>query len=75
MAFRRSWYHIEGRSHHATPLFLTAFWYRTFVIMLVIIIAILIFCLDVNLAEENMALCGTLVSIMGASICGPYARG
>jgi len=75
MAFRRSWYHIEGRGHHATPLFLTAFWYRIFAILLVIIIAILILRLDVNLAEENMALCGTLVSIMGASVCRPYARG
>jgi len=75
MAFRRSWYHIEGRGHHATPLFLTAFWYCVFVIPFVIIIAILILRLDVNLAEENMALCGTPVSIMGASMCGPYARG
>ena len=75
VAFRRSWYHIEGRGHHTTPLFLTAFWYRVFVIPLVIIIAILVFSLDVNLAEENMALHGTLVSNMGASVCGPYAHG
>jgi len=74
MAFR-SWYHVKGRGHHATPLFLTAFWYRIFVILLVIVIAILVFRLDVSLAEENMALCGTPVSIMGASTCGPYARG
>ena len=75
MAFRRSWYHIEGRSHHVTPLFLTAFWYRVFVILFVIIIAILVFHLDVNLAEENMTLRGTLVSMMGASMCRPYSRG
>jgi len=74
MAFRRSWYHIEGRRHHTTP-FLAAFWYRIFVILFVIVIAILIFRLDVSLAEENVALYGTLVSMMGASACGSHVRG
>lgn len=75
MAFRRSWYHIEGRGCHAIPLFHTAFWYRVVVILFVIIIAILVFCLDVCLAEEDVALHGTLVSMMGASVCTSHVRG
>lgn len=75
MAFRRSWYHIEGRGRHAFPLVLTAFWYHVFVISFVIIIAVLVFRLDVNLTEENMALYGTLVSVMGATACGSCVRG
>lgn len=65
MAFRGGWYHIEGRSRHIAP-FLAAFWYNIFVISFVIIIAILVFCLDVNIAKEDVALCGTPLSIMGA---------
>lgn len=68
MAFRRSWYHIEGRGHCPVHSFLTAFWYRVFVILLVITIAALIFCLDICLAKEHVALCETLVSMMGASL-------
>jgi len=64
MAFRRSWYHIEGRGRHTIPFIPTAFWYHIFVISFVIIIAILIFRLDVNLAKEDVALYGTLVSVM-----------
>jgi hypothetical protein len=76
MAFRRSWYHIEGRGRHAIiPLFHTAFWYRVVVILFVIFIAILVFCLDVGLTEEDVALCGTPVSMMGASVCGSHLRG
>jgi hypothetical protein len=75
MAFRRSWYHIEGRGHHIVPFSLTAFWYHIFVIPFVIIITILVFCLDVNLAKEDVALCEALVSIMGASACGLHVRG
>ena len=65
MAFRRSWYHIEGRGHHF--FFLAAFWYRIFVILFVIIIAIFIFCLDVCIAKQDVALDGTPLVIMGAS--------
>ena len=71
MAFRRSWYHIEGRGHHASPFLITAFWYYILVISFVIIIAIR---LDVSLAKENVALRETLVSIMGASACASDVR-
>ena len=67
MAFGRSWYHIEGRGSHVIPDFHAAFWYRVVVILFVIIIPILVFCLDVALAKEDVALCGTLVNMMGAS--------
>jgi hypothetical protein len=69
MALRGSWYHIEGRGRHITTFFHAAFWYRIVVILFVIIITILVFCLDVNLTKENVALYGTLVSMMGASWC------
>ena len=75
MAFRGSWYQIKGRGRHVIPFFLTAFWYRVPVILFVIIITILIFGLDVCLAEENVILCKTLVSVMGASACGSHVRG
>lgn len=55
MAFRGGWYHIEGRGHHILP-FLTAFWYPVVIILFVIIIAVLIFRLDVSLAKEDVAL-------------------
>lgn len=74
VAFRRSGYHIEGRGHYTIP-FLTAFWYRVFVMSFVIIIAIFIFCLDVSLAKQDVALYGTPVRLMGASVCGSYVRG
>jgi hypothetical protein len=75
VAFRRSWYHIEGRGSHTVPFFHAAFWYRIVVIMFVIIVAILIFRLDVSLTEENVVLYGTLVSMMGASACESHLRG
>jgi len=74
VAFRRSWYHIEGRGHHVVPFFLTAFWYRIIVISFVTIITIFILCLDVNIAKEDVALYGTPLSIMGANACGSHVR-
>ena len=65
VAFRGGWYHIEGRGRHFVT-FLTAFWYSIVVISFVIIIAILIFRLDVSIAKENVVLCMTPLSIMGA---------
>ena len=51
MAFRRGWYQIEGRGRHTITLFHTAFWYRVIVILFVIIVTVLVFRLDVSLAE------------------------
>ena len=75
MAFRRSWYQIEGRGRHTIPFFHTAFWNGIFVIIFVIFVTILIFRLDVSLTEENVALDGTLVSMMGASVSESHLRG
>ena len=75
MAFCRSWCHIEGRGRRIVPFLLTAFWYRIVMILFVIIIAILVFRLDVSLAKEDVALYGTPVRIMGATACGSYVRG
>jgi nitrate/nitrite transporter NarK len=75
MALSRSWYQIEGRGRHIITFFHAAFGYRIVIILSVIIIAILVFCLDVSLAKEDVALCGTLVSMMGASVCGSHVRG
>jgi hypothetical protein len=74
VAFRGGWYHIEGRGRHIVT-FLTALWYSIFIILFVIIITVLVFCLDVSIAKEDVALRGTPLSIMGAYSCGSYVRG
>ena len=64
MAFRGCWYHIEGRGRNIIT-FLTAFWYSIVVILFIIIIAVLVFRLDVDIAKENVTLCRAQLSIMG----------
>jgi len=74
MALGGGWYHIEGRSRHIVP-FLTAFWYSIFVIFFVIIITILVFRLDVNIAKEDVELRDAVKYYGRAYACGSYVRG